>query len=247
MVWIIIIVVTLLVYYLLSTHRLKITELPSNGEIRIIHLSDIHGKGMFINGRLFSKIEKCKPDIVLITGDIASNNRKYHEFVERLDCLLSTTNSQVVIVPGNHERVEKYSFKKRQHYVNDYNLKIGKLNRTQILINESIIINVKGKSLYIVGLDNSICTNLQVPKIHHKNEYDYIFVLVHSPDAIDDIKFDYDYLFAGHYHGNQVNIKDKFKLKRFQENSRVVLSNGIGTSHFPIRVNSTPEIIYLKV
>ena len=97
---------------------------------------------------------------------------------------------------------------------------------------------------------------------------DYDILLTHEPDIVEDYSdYGYDIALSGHSHGGQINIPflpqiNKRALSvtslaadyngglynlRSDENSKLYVSTGIGTTHIPARFGVVPEVAVFHV
>ncbi|MDE6613712.1 MAG: metallophosphoesterase [Clostridia bacterium] len=91
----------------LTTSRYKVKINGASGK-RIVHLSDLHGKTFGRrNSRLVKKIEKLKPDFIVITGDIIHLYTPKNKAVALYTVSALKEIAPVVFVSGNHEMRNK--------------------------------------------------------------------------------------------------------------------------------------------
>ncbi|WP_379197256.1 metallophosphoesterase [Paenibacillus sp. GCM10012306] len=221
--------------------------------IKVVHITDLHGKTSFINGSLSKTINSLNPDMVLITGDLVSKQKSLKKVISELKKI----NQDVrYFVPGNYERETLMSLGRKRNlsneeYRDNCNL-IGSV--ATYLENSGDIIRVKDTSISIYGLDNSIYGLEKLENKHQQNHHaDLQFVLAHSPNIINVIhknKVSYDLLLTGHTHGGQLRLFNKtiggyrhfhVGIKKIDD-SYFYISRGIGTVKIPIRFNCPPEI-----
>ncbi|MBC7765293.1 MAG: metallophosphoesterase, partial [Hyphomonadaceae bacterium] len=81
-----------------------IKALPNAFEgVNIIHLSDIHGKRFGKNQQsLIEKVNACKPDYILVTGDLI-DHRRYNEQWPLFLLQQLRKTAPIYFVTGNHE------------------------------------------------------------------------------------------------------------------------------------------------
>lgn len=229
---------------------------------RFAHISDLHfnkhTKEKWVE-KIFKKIEKLKPDMVFLTGDIVSDTfgvKSSIILVEKLTKLFP-----VYIVFGNWDKWVLRG--KLEEYKKDLE-NAG----ADVLINEERQVNVGGYNLNIIGVDDPFSTkkttiNLDeiAGRIENKQNSCEI-LLAHSPDiAIDAAKHEIDLVLVGHTHGGQVYIPFitnfmipvRREAKHFVagyykiKNTSLYVNRGIGLSTFPFRFLITPEIALLKI
>ena len=211
----------------------------------VVHISDLHGQTHFINGALSKMVNNVKPDLVMITGDLASTKGKLDKVlmeIRRIDC------SYLFFVPGNHERYSDQDY--------DEIIRTIKESNIAVLSNRGCPIDMGEKKWLVYGFDNSIhgkerltlsCEELQKVMILSSCS------VAHSPSIIKsalDNQIPYDLLLVGHTHGGQIRLlghtigdyKDyHVGLKRLDNRKHFYIHRGLGTSRIPIRVACVPR------
>ena len=227
--------------------------------IRIVVIADLHlrefGKD---NIRLVEQIEKLGPDIIACVGD--SNIRQKSDY----DIVLTLFKQLVGVAPvyyclGNHE-YEAMLFKDSKI---DKDLEeIG----VHVLNDESEIVNIKDTKLNIGGLSQG---PRQFERYGHKFfdkyiEEDYFkLLLVHYPEEFQGVieQYPIDLALCGHAHGGQMILPliggvyssgQGFLPKLTEgyheiENSKVIISRGLGSSNIVPRVNNRPELVVVDL
>lgn len=227
--------------YSLSSDKLK-------GDIKIVHLSDLHakrfGRG---NRRLVSLVKKLAPDVIVFTGDIIHLYRKPGEeaaveLVEKLSKI-----APFYYVSGNHEmRYKNYrGFSKR----------IADAGAV-ILENEYVMF----RGVALVGLG---CAHLKNNKIFEITpDFDvYKILLAHEPQFLRRYaRAGYDLVFCGHAHGGQWRIFGQGVYAPGQGllpeltagdctlgSTHMIISRGLGNSEFPLRLFNRPEVVVMEL
>ncbi|MEG1981549.1 MAG: metallophosphoesterase [Clostridia bacterium] len=246
-----------------STHTYENKKIPPEFDgFKIVHISDLHNKKF---GRkeavLLNKIDKCCPDIIVITGDIIDFHR-YNEEVLKDFISGATSIAPTYYVPGNHEST-----------LSNYNefIKILKAANVNVLENEKTTTQKGNATLDIIGvLDPTFyrADDLyslkdktfegEVQNLAFGNEESFKILLTHRPESLElYASNNYDLIFAGHAHGGQIRlpftegiiapVQGYFpKLtsgKHTIENSTMYISRGLGNSLFPQRIFNQPEIV----
>jgi hypothetical protein len=79
---------------------------PTDGHIRVVHLSDIHiGKRPDVEphfARVVEEVNEIRPDVVIVTGDLANRGNRAAEMT-RARQLLEQIDAPVVVIIGNHD------------------------------------------------------------------------------------------------------------------------------------------------
>ena len=213
-----------------------------SGKSTIAHLSDIHLGAIYKKDfcqKIVNKLKELKPDIVVITGDMADGSlRVQDEWLSPFD----TLTVPVLYITGNHEKIHG---KKEM---------IDVINRTNIkYIGHS---NYEYKGMNFIGVDfedNLISALKKISKEPPKSGVPNI-VLNHIPTIKPEILKDYNvFLFlAGHTHGGQIfplQILVYFGNACFSglysskiSNNHIYVSSGVGTALTPMRTFSNSVI-----
>lgn len=231
------------------------SELPQSFYgYKIIHISDIHYNTTISNQDLkdaIKKINKSKPNIVVITGDVFDKETKYTE--KDINNLITTMNKidaeYKYIITGDHDDNE---------YFKTF---IEKTKFNLLDNNYEIIFNGDYDSILIGGIstrNDKTDTYEKIKSIEsaiQKNKPTYNILLMHEPSLIEDIdKNRYQLVLAGHTHLGQINIplinnllapkKDNKYIKSYYklDNTDLYISPGIGTSNIKARLLNKPTI-----
>lgn len=234
--------------------EIKIKNLPGDFEnLKIIQLSDLHCKKFKKREEKILKIVKnLNPDYIFLTGDIVDWATKNFDSCQIFWRELSK-NFSVFAVFGNHDH-RNLNFKNLKKILTESGI--------PVLDNQSQKLK-RGKSfIYLLGVDDPHLgyDNLELAMAEIK-ENKVKILLAHSPEIFSKAKEkDIDLVLSGHTHGGQINIPflvdlilplkydKKYKRGLFQENSHsLYVSRGLGTTFLPIRINSFPEITFLRL
>ena len=232
------------------------TEL--NG-LKIAVLSDIHVDNWFITERkvrtIVARTNELQPDLIVILGDYMSGNGMVRQQVEPQVWapILKELRAPggVYSVLGNHDWW--YDGKKvRQHL---------EQNGIKVLDNEVVQLNVRNKSLWLVGLADLWTRAQRVDETVEKvPQGELMIALTHNPDIFPRLPQRVPLLLAGHTHGGQVrfpiigSVVESTRLGEryesghvFENNHHVFITTGIGMSILPVRFGVTPEIVLLTL
>ncbi len=222
--------------------------------IKIVQISDIHYKET-VDKKYLEKIIKeinlIKPDIVILSGDLLSNNIKY-------------TNEDFEILKSNLNNISytigKYAIKGEQDLSFD--------NWNEIITNSGFIdINDNFKTIYnnglepilLIGISSNYKSNHIEETINNiysniNQDYKYSVLVLHEPDFINYIDFNkFNLILAGHTHGGEIRlpfiggiINDKYSNynKEFYDLSgtKLFISYGIGTNKNKARFLNKPSM-----
>lgn len=228
------------------------------GPLRILLLSDAHVAGPDMPParleRIVGDLNRLKPDLVLIAGDLVSERRvATHiytpaEVVAPLGGLKAPLG--VVVAPGNHD-----------HWFRPDALRSELEKRgIRVLQNEA----VKLGPLVVGGVDDDFSGHDDVPGTFAAMERigpGVPLLLTHSPDVVPDLPRPVAAVFAGHTHCGQIRFPfagaltyvsrygDRFACGDIDDKGqRVFVGAGLGTSLLPLRFNTPPDawLITLK-
>lgn len=225
----------------------------SFGGLRVIFLADIH-YGRTIKRasmlRLVERVNKMEPDVILLGGDYVMDQQYIRPCFELLSHLKSAYGTYAVL--GNHDVVEGCeetlcAMKKAG---------IHSLHNDAIWIGEEERIRIGG-----VGDLRTQTQDLE-PTLRSVTAEDFVVLLTHNPRYVYQLKADMpiDLVLAGHTHGGQFAplkylrrvtpgvVKRRTGLeflagRKRRDQMDVIVSNGIGTAKFPLRVATSPEIV----
>ncbi|WP_374192053.1 metallophosphoesterase [Bacillus sp. XF8] len=225
--------------------------------VKIVQFSDTHFGPNFPHKQqqmLVDKINKLKPDIVVFTGDLIDKFGEYTAERTQSQTILSQIRAPLgkYAVFGNHDRGGGggYLYK-------SYMEKAG----FTVLNNEVKKVKAaNGDYITISGLDDFLLGKPKVqPTLQHLRTEDFNLLLVHEPDAVEQI-FEYpvDLQISGHSHGGQVQlpfigpiittslankyVEGLYSLEGKSEPLQLYVNRGIGTTRMPVRFLSKPEL-----
>lgn len=232
---------------------------------RIAHVSDLHndefGKD---NIKLLKLIENADPDIIAVTGDIIDS------YTTDVEIALSFMGKAQQIAPcyyvnGNHEgRVP-----------DDYQtLKEGlEACGVTVLENESLLLEKAGECIRLTGVSDPgfetdyLYGDTEGVMRRHLTELiadseNFNLLLSHRPELLGVYAdFNVDLVLSGHAHGGQFRLPFAGGLYApnqglmpeidaglyTEDNTKLIVSRGIGNSLFPFRLNNRPEVILVTL
>lgn len=240
---------------------LKFDKLPQAFDnYKIAQVSDIHCDRVGHSDLSFiKKIKDFNPDIIVITGDVLDS------YNNDMDIAYNILSQLAIIAPcyfvsGNHE------LRLPEEYEQLINI-MKKLNITY-MNNSNLLITKNNESINLVGVEdynffknednlnhraNFIKTLEELYSPNHFN-----ILLSHRPEKFPiyaDLK--YDLIFSGHAHGGQWRVPfvggifspsqgffPKYTNGNYVlEDSTIIVSQGLGNSSFPIRINNRIELV----
>ena len=240
-------------------------DLPKEFEgFRVAHVSDLHNAEFGEdNSKLIKMLKDAKPDIIAITGDVIDSRRT------NIDISLNFIKEALKIAPcyyvsGNHEaRISEYGILK------DKMVKAGVTvleNQTSVITRSDSDIKIIGindpsfNSDYLLGDEKFIIESQLKIVAQHKD--DFTVLLSHRPEFFElYTDYEIDLVLSGHTHGGQFVLPFLGGLVApgqgffpeydsglyLGENTKMIISRGIGNSIIPLRVNNRPEIILIEL
>lgn len=230
----------------------------------IAQVSDLHdavlGKD---NADIVSLIEKRRPDIIVMTGDMVDSNRGNVErsvaLAEKL-CQIAP----VYYVNGNHEAALSYS---------EYHRFTKELTAVGVSVLEDIneFVTYRGTPLQIIGLNDCgfISGSSAVRRGIMQNTLTllargdmFTLLLSHRPEFFETYAVSgVDLVLCGHAHGGQIRLPfiggvyspgqgmwPKYDSGLYRQgDTAMIVSRGIGNSQFPVRINNRPEIVFITL
>ena len=241
-----------------SSHTVSVKDLPEGFDgFRIVQLSDLHNKNY--HGRLTEKVKSLSPDIIVITGDIIdfyhTETRISVDFIESIRSV-----APIYYVTGNHEsRLSVYT---------GFRKEIENLGVT-VLENENVFIEHNGGEICLTGVDDASFFGSSVSgerELLFSRKLEELkaaagktqILLSHRPEYFDlYVKAGYSLVFSGHAHGGQIRLPfaggvfspgqgllPEYTEGIYEKNeTKMIVSRGLGNSVFPFRIFNRPEII----
>jgi uncharacterized protein len=225
---------------------------PELDGLTVVHLSDFHLGTLSFNGRALDRAirwaSKRPCDIVAITGDLLSRRRGEPQLEAAVAAL--EPRFGVFAVLGNHD-VEIT----RDPFSQPTDASVVESAGAVLLENDSVLLEVSGKSVQIVGGDQSLGPYWSSLARLADPAADLRILLFHFPDVVRYLPAGaFDLVLAGHLHGGQICIptpRGKVRLEHLRaehwdglhETPAGVLhvSRGLGTSFVPFRFLARPE------
>ena len=256
---------------IIKEKQIKINKIQE--PITIIFVSDIqvgkHKKTLWVE-KIVEKIESAKPDMVILGGDLISNEGTFEDESKYLEPLVKLSEKYpTYAVMGNHE----YGIgSKNRENINrqtgdrseDVIARLNKLN-IPILRNQIDCPQIKEQKICLFGIDDiwSKPINFDDLKKWEDRKFVPIIFITHNPDGItywpEEDKP--DLVLAGHTHGGQIWVpgigpfglagvelgKKYYRGLNYWNNIPIYTSVGAGESAGPIRFWVIPEITKIKI
>jgi len=238
--------------------------------ISIVQLSDLHNCSYGNeNQRLLKKIKSCKPDIILLTGDMINKYQSiphaqflfFEQIAKLCPCIYSF---------GNHE------LKQRERYPKCFEEYIEKIKKYGIIIadNEMNRFVINGISCCVAAYSSDLSlykksclkSSNQLSDVGTLPECDNSSIgilLSHDPDLAELYKAsNYPLVFSGHLHGGIVRVPGyrgvistrfvlfpKYDGGCYQLDCKhvMVVSRGLGSHTIKFRLFNRPELVHTTV
>lgn len=270
---IMVIIAVLVAFFTYENNSITITEIAfKNDKIpeefkgyKILQISDLHNKEFGSKqNKILSKIEKIKPDVIVVTGDLIDSDKT------DIDVAMDLINKAIDIAPifyvsGNHEA-----------WSCSYDTLKPKLEEAGVAVldNEKKEISKGKSSIEIIGLSDIVFIDSDeleytgygkieglLDKLSKKNNK-FKILLSHRPELFDIYSnSNVDLVFAGHAHGGQFRLPfiggliapDQGFLPKLTEgihtmnNTSMIISRGLGNSIIPLRIFNRPELIVVTL
>lgn len=196
----------------------------------MIHLSDLHNSQD--DEAILDVVSKLKPEVIVVTGDIAGKNFEYDKSLMLLQTL-SNIAGKVFFVSGNHEQG-----KKRKEIIKE-------LEKAKIEVLDDKTLKYKG--VRFTGLNKN-------KKKKHISSSGLNVLLVHEPE-FSYLYNGFDAVLCGHAHGGQWRFFNRGiystsqglfpKLTSGLNQNNVIISRGLGDITKIPRINNRHEIVVL--
>ena len=254
--------------YEITYKDIKIKNLPDELKGTTITLiSDIHS-GPFMDADMMKEycdvINNLNSDLIFIPGDLTNTRRdEIHPFAKSFRDLKAKYGVYGTL--GNHDY-----FSDAEYIASA----VSNESPIKMLRNQTEFLNIKGKEICLIGIDdirdsgaqkNKILIdylNTTLEKTDKKYEDLPKILLCHKPYIFREIKDNnIDLMLSGHTHGGQIvfakfgninfsiaaTVSDLISGHYKEGDTNLYISRGIGTVGMPMRLNCPPEITQIKL
>jgi hypothetical protein len=255
-------------YYTINVRHVVFTKKnlnPALNNFRLVFISDIHADRHTDEKRLdkyIYRVNRLKPDLVLIGGDMISASPDYIETAAEYMGKIKAKYG-VYSCRGDHDHWAYRNDLRKS--ISEVTGELAKYN-VPMLHNENLTLNVDSAKIlisfitytYAERIKPEVLTNLLSDKKEDLN-----VVLAHQPEGgipEEAAENNYDLVLSGHTHGGQITflfpffnlsptlietryVRGDFKIG----NLLLVVTRGLGMSLIPMRLNSTPEITFITI
>lgn len=228
---------------------------------KIAFISDIH-YGSYMNQErlkeMFYKINQAKPDVILLGGDLFDDPSTYPVTDEKREELIQLLKS----LEAPYGKFAVLGEEDHHSSLNDSILNILYYGDFEMLVNQSVLLR-KGSSLPInlVGIDSLIKGQPDITSaMANIDTANFTIILTHAPDIVSQLpKYGSDLILAGHSHGGQISLPFIGPINKIEgaktynygtyylNQSTLIVSNGLGTSHVDLRLFAPPQCHMIRL
>lgn len=226
---------------------------PDHEGATVAQITDLHIGIGTPRARIRAAVEairEAKPDLVFLTGDYVTTARYP---IKRIPQELEGLAGPAFAVLGNHD-----------HWV-DAPAVTAALQEVgcKVLANEALAVPVRGRPLWIVGIDDEVTNHDDVPRAFRDVPEDVpALVLAHSPKTADDLPESRSLAcFSGHTHGGHFVVRgitgwiaQKFGMPYLRGHHRVrenhlYVNRGLGYGRGGLlpRLDADPEVAFFEL
>lgn len=244
----------------IDEHTVTVSNLhPNLKNLKIVYASDIHQGLWFSQSRvneLVTTLNNLSADIVVLGGDYAADSEGAIRFFENMPPLNARLG--VFAVVGENDRTDPEGLSALATAMRS--------RRITPLVNEISRVKVGQTYLYMAGVDDYQNGVPDVEGVARQVKADdFVILASHSPEVMNTVltarsadsdNHWFDLALMGHTHGGQINLfgytpfPDRMPavgaryLSGWREENRaaILVSNGVGTAGFPIRLFAQPQI-----
>ena len=223
-------------------HRIAIG--PSHDtSLSMVQITDLHIQRFGRHERnIVEAANEPRPDFMVLTGDSIDDRAKLGVLGDFLSQLTADIPKYAIL--GNWE-----------HWAGVDIIPLLSLyarHNCELLVNRSVTFNMRGKRIRLAGFDDYIGA-----PVHSRAALDDVspvdgeLLLAHCPQHRDILLDRKSVMLSGHTHGGQINLGGPLHytpigsgayLKGWYRSNTLFVSRGLGTSRFPLRLNSVPEL-----
>ena len=224
--------------------------------LRVAMIADCHVGALF-DGKGFADymkdIEKCEPDVLLISGDFVDDDTKRSDMIESCKALgqIKTTYG-VFYANGNHDK----GYSGYRDF--DYDDLISELEKNGVIVLEDEIYSIND-DYTIVGRKDQLYDRYEINDLMNITDSDkYSIVLDHRPTDYDaEVEASCDMVLSGHTHGGQLfpigqiavllGINDKNYGMEKRGNTTFIVTSGLGDWAIPYKTFCTSEYCIIDI
>lgn len=253
-------------FFLYQNYRLTVTEYEYRSEkvpdsldgYVIVQISDLHNQWFgFGEGILLDKLRDCKPDLIVVTGDVLDSGHTRYSFAEDFFCG-AVEIAPVYFISGNHE--EWLQGERYDRFLTEIRgMGVNLLDDRAVQMDGFLLAGVAEESL---GNDLTELLNPAKDSVDELKREELKILLAHEPKYYESYRNSgADLVLTGHVHGGQIILPGKGglvspDLEFFPElyegehhfgDMTMIISRGLGNSVLPVRINNYPEIVRITL
>ena len=234
-------------------HQIYLKRLPPAFDgFRIVQLSDIHHSPFTSRAQIERAVDtanRLQPDIVALTGDYISKERRYAAPCAELLGKLRARHG-VFAVLGNHDHWTDAPL------ITD----LFRAERMTVLVNQGMRFELKGAAFWLAGVDDTMVGLEDLPlALAGSREDELKLLLAHNPIILRRAaRAGVDLVLSGHTHGGQVSLRSERSLAgrprrrllrglAHQGETQIYVTRGLGTVVLPVRFGCPPEVSLLEL
>ncbi len=243
----------------METRTLKFPNLPPQfAGLRILQLSDLHLNHYITLSSLEDIVAEAaahKPDLVLVTGDVADDLTQLGEALVMIDSIKPRLGTFASL--GNHEYFRGIREVRR----------LFDASPVPLLVNTGIPITDGGAELFVAAIDDPRSMGGEYPNFFEKcidsslqqaQKNSFTILMSHRPNALD-VASDrgINLVLAGHTHGGQVGLFGRSAFEPFfpeaylwgeyrKKNTTLYTTSGAG-HWFPFRLGCPREVPIIEL
>jgi len=246
------------------------TEKLGNGEkYTFVCIADLHECSFGNeNEKLFSAIDRIKPDGIMIPGDLAEASVKADPG-ETMYFLFKLRKKypNIFYSPGNHER----KIFERVKYTRQMVVLQRGLERAGVSLMRNTSADINAIRIYGLDLNHDYYRRVikrEVPDgmirclLGNRDRTKFNIMLAHDPDHFPEyVKWKPDLILSGHVHGGLIRIPKvgglispayrlfpRYDSGMYEKDGvKMIVSRGAGSHTFNIRINNPPEILKIVI
>ena len=255
--------------------RYEIKSNKIDKDLKVLFLSDLHG--FTYGNRLYNRIKALEPDVILIGGDsVNKTNAKSFDKAKKLICRLPEI-APTYFAFGNHEsKLKSLSFDEDRELKMAFNAFISELNANNVWLMYNEVEDIGDLSVMPIELPLEYYCKREL-KPYNKDEVigsiigelsvdKFNIILSHNPNyAGNYAELNPDLILCGHTHGGLVRIPfvgaiispelelfpkysgGMYTVVNGERSTKLIVSKGLGTHGFHIRVHDMAEIVEIKL
>lgn len=260
-----------------SRYTVQSKKIPAAFDgFKVLQLTDLHSKAFGKDSkRLIRKINKLKPDVIVITGDMMNSmGDSGDEFIALATELVK--KYPIYYIDGNHELIAKMMASRGDNdYYPTYIEKLEKLG-VHIINDQKVELKEQDATIHLRGLDiplifyspSDVEVNIDFDKayiderIGAAEEDTFEILLAHYPKYFKAFQeWGADLVLSGHHHGGMIRLPyvggiishegeffPKYDAGRFERgNTTMLVGRGMGNHTYNIRVFNRPELVEITL